>query len=181
MIAGRLPATFLSPHELTVWSTILSTPIYWAGPRPGCFYELRRAFMGHIFLRYLPEGSRLGENGQYLIVATYPVQGAFEVLKRQANGKEIAGPDGSIILVDHAYPKSVYLAFPNVDYEIEIYDPSPEKALELAESGDVSPVDATSAVDWPACVASTRRTAGPTNAPGPTGPVGPTSGAGPTG
>jgi hypothetical protein len=115
--------------------------IYWAGPRKGYAYEYRRSSLDYLYVRYLPNGIRVGDPGQnFLIVATYPVPGAFAVLKKQANGKAIAGPDGSIILVDSFKPRSVYVAFPDIDYEIEIHGPSPEVALATAQSGDIRPV-----------------------------------------
>ena len=73
-------------------------------------------------------------------MATYPLHSAFEALKEKAGDKAVAGPDGSIIYVNPNDPTSVLLAFPNVDYEIEIFDPSPEAALSTAKSGDIRPV-----------------------------------------
>ena len=45
-----------------------------------------------------------------------------------------------IALADAGYPQSVHLAFPGVDYQIKVYDTSPQRALEVAVSGDVQPV-----------------------------------------
>ena len=115
--------------------------IYWAGPRKGFHYEYGRSSLDYLYVRYLPDGIRVGDPGRnFLIVATYLVPGAFTVLKKQADAKAIPGPNGSIVLVSSSKPTSVYIAFPNVDYEIEIYDPSPAVALSTAESGDVQPV-----------------------------------------
>lgn len=129
-------------HDLEKEAASLSTTFYWAGPLSGYRYELSRpARLGYVYVRYLPDGIKVGSPGKtFLVVATYPDPGAYGALKQQADGKEIAGPDGSIVLVDSSKPRSVYLAFPNVDYEIEIYDPSPAAALATAESGDVRPV-----------------------------------------
>src|SRR5206468_214448 len=94
-------------------------------------------------VRYLPDGVRLGaRNPTALIVATYPLCGAFRALKAQADGKEIAGPGGSVILVDAPVPRSVYLAFPKWPYEVEVYGPTPEAALSIARSGDVGRANA---------------------------------------
>ena len=37
-------------------------------------------------------------------------------------------------------PQSVYLVFPGAAYEVEVYDPSPARALRLATSGKVVPI-----------------------------------------
>jgi hypothetical protein len=134
----------LTPTRLAAQSEALQTSIYWDGPREGYRYELWRLPNANVFVRYLPEGVTAGANStNYLIVATYQVPDAFAVLKERANGNAIAGPGGSIVLVDRRRgfkSTSVYVAFPNVDYEIEIYDPSPAVALATAESGDIQPV-----------------------------------------
>jgi hypothetical protein len=130
--------------RVTAQSKALGTSIYWAGPRAGYRYEFWRVPRlpnGRLFVRYLPDGVRAGADGaRYLIVGTYPVPGAFAVLKKQAKGTATAGPDGSIVFVRPKDPKSVLMAFPNVDYEIEIYDPSSAVALAIAKSGKIRPV-----------------------------------------
>lgn len=159
---GRTPygAVLVNAPELEARARKLATTIYWAGPRDGYSYEFwhpRFSFAPH-YVRYVPEGAC---NGKFLVVATYPLPHAFDVLKEQANGKEIAGPDGSII-VDESPATSVYLAFPNVDAEVEIYDRHPGVALATAKSGDIRPV-------------------GSTTPSGVTGRVGMATGNGPTG
>jgi hypothetical protein len=37
-------------------------------------------------------------------------------------------------------PNSVFVAYPGKNFEIEIYDPSPSKALRLAVSGQLKPL-----------------------------------------
>lgn len=132
----------LTPSQIQAMSPTRKASIYWVGPRDGDRYEFWAPhLMGYQFVRYLPVGVPAGaDSTDYLIVGTYYVPGAFAVLKTQADGKTLAGPDGSVIYVNAKDPKSVYVAFPNVDYEIEIYDPSPAVALETAKSGDVRPV-----------------------------------------
>ncbi len=116
-------------------------PIYWAGPRKGFSYEVRRTTKGDVYLRYLPKGVHAGAPGaSYLTVATYPFVGAFDVLKKLANGKGIAGPRGSIVYIRPNDPKSVLIAFPGLDYQIEVYDPRASIAASVAKSGRVRPV-----------------------------------------
>ena len=127
--------------ELKAVSKALRQPIYWAGPRKGFHYELTRSTDGNVFVRYLPHGVQAGDRpGKLLIVATYRLRDAYGHLKRYANGKAVAGPNGSIYVASHDSPTSVYVAFPNVDYEIEVYDPSPKVARAIAASGQIRPV-----------------------------------------
>jgi len=85
-----------------------------------------------------PDGSTTVRLG--LLVATYPFPHAFAALKKQADGNAVAGPDGSIIYVNPHDPKSVLMAFPKVDYQVEIWDARPAVALATAESGDIRPI-----------------------------------------
>lgn len=131
----------MTQSELAAKSTALGAPIYWAGPVEGNTYEFIRTAQGFLYVRYLPPGALPGtRGGAFRIVATYPLARAFSVLKERADGKIVSGPDGSIIVVKANDPKEVVLAFPNVDYEVEIYDPSPGKALAVAQSGMIRPV-----------------------------------------
>jgi len=131
----------LSAAQLRAEVRFLRQPFFWAGPRPGYRYELTRTTPGYVYVRYLPRGVRAGASGSsFLIVATYPFPGAYKALTRVARGKEIAGPGGSIVFVRPKDPKSVLLAFPRVDYEIEVSGPSPAVAAAVAESGRVRPV-----------------------------------------
>jgi hypothetical protein len=116
---------------------VVPQPIYWAGPEAGTKYELTRAANGDVYVRYLPEGVKAGgEEGKHLIVATYPFEGAYAALQKVGGGQERQVPGGGIA-VPAQDPKSVHVAFPGVDYQVEVYDPSPEKALEVATSGRV--------------------------------------------
>jgi hypothetical protein len=125
---------------LTLARATAGQPIYWAGTRQGYLYELSRTSSG-VFVRYLPPGVEVGAKGaKFLVIATYPFANAFETLQKVANGQEISLPGGGIAVVDKPYPKSVHLAYPGVDYQVEVYDPSPARSLQVARSGDVRPV-----------------------------------------
>jgi len=131
----------LSESGLRTLAATVGQPIYWAGPRQDYLYELTRTHDAKVYVRYLPPGAKVGAKGaRFLIVATYPFAKAFQALKNVSHGQETALPGGGIALVDTTYPKSVHLAFPGVDYEIEVYDPSPARARAVAVSGDVRPV-----------------------------------------
>ena len=51
--------------------------------------------------------------------------------------------------ISAARPTSAYVAFPGVDYQIEIYDPDPAVVRRLATGGDVKPVPAPEAAVGP--------------------------------
>ena len=131
----------LSASGLRTIAGAVTQPIYWAGPKAGYRYELRRTDNGNVYVRYLPPGAKAGASGSdYMVVATYPFQGAFDAIKKVSGGRKIEVPGGGIGQIASNYPNSVHLAFPKVDYQIEVYDPSAEQALAVATSGQVKPV-----------------------------------------
>ena len=131
----------LSASGLSTLARVAGQPIYWAGPRAGYFYELSRTSNGNVYIRYLPRGVKAGANGgKYLVIATYRFPAALAALKKVDDGRGIQLPGGGLALVDGKTSKSVHLAFPKVNYQVEVYDPSPARALETASSGQVRPV-----------------------------------------
>jgi hypothetical protein len=128
----------ISASEIKAASKLLRQPIYWDGPRKGFHYEFTRTTTGYSYVRYLPRGVHAGDpRAKFLIVATYPYRGAYAALKKYAHGKFGSGADGSIYFVHPGYPKSVYIAWPKVNFEIEVYDPKPAVAKSIAASGSV--------------------------------------------
>jgi hypothetical protein len=108
----------LSASGLATLSHAVRQPIYWAGPRNGYRYELHRT----------ADGS-----------ATYPFAGAFEALKNVKDGRQISIPGGGIALIGSTYKKAIHIAYPNVDYQVEVYDPSAARAFEVVTSGKIRP------------------------------------------
>jgi hypothetical protein len=130
----------LSASGLRTLSSSVDQPIYWAGPKAGYLYELTRTSEGRVFIRYLPPGAQVGSKRQiYLVVATYPFQNPLQALKNLP-GTHVAIPGGGVAMVDTGHPQSVHLAYPGVDDQVEVYDPSPARSLKLARSGAVRPV-----------------------------------------
>ena len=76
----------------------------------------------------------------YLIIATYPFRGALQALKGLASQPKLTIPRGGIAVVDGKDPKSVHLAYPGINDQVEVYDPSPARSLAVAKSGTVRPV-----------------------------------------
>lgn len=139
-VASSVEPVALNASGLRTLALTVGEPIYWAGARAGYLYELSRTDNGNVFIRYLPPGVEAGAKGaKYLIVATYPFSDAFAALEKVAGGRGVQVPGGGLALVDEKYPKSVHLAFPNVNYQVEVFDPSPKRALAVATSGQVRP------------------------------------------
>jgi hypothetical protein len=116
----------------------LHRPIYWAGPRPGFNYEVTQTTTGKMYVRYLPPGVQVGDKrARFLIIATYPFSGALPALEKVAANRAISLPAGGIAFVDPSYPKSVHMAFPGVDYQVEVFDPLPRISRRIAVSGNV--------------------------------------------
>jgi hypothetical protein len=130
----------LNVSGLAKLARFVNQPIYWAGPRKHYLYELKRTADGSVYIRYLPPGVEAGAAGhQYMIIATYPFSGAFTALEKLAGGRGVRVAGGGIALVDEKHRTSVHLAFRNVGYQVEVYDPSPARALAVASSGRVRP------------------------------------------
>lgn len=131
----------LSASGLATLAHSVRQPIYWAGPRSHYLYELHRTPQGNIYIRYLPAGVNAGAPGAgYLTVATYPFKDAYRALENVKGSQHISIPNGGVALLAPSYKKSIHLAFPNVDYQVEAYDPSPVRVLQLVRSGRIRPV-----------------------------------------
>ena len=140
-VAKPIAPVGLSAKGLRTLSATVGQPIYWAGPKPGYLYELTRTSNGSVFIRYLPPGAKVGsKQAIYLIIATYPYRGALQALKGLPSQPKLTIPGGGIAVVDRKDPKSVHLAYPGINDQVEVYDPSPARSLAVAKSGTVRPV-----------------------------------------
>jgi hypothetical protein len=87
-------------------------------------------------VRYLPAGVAVGDKApSYTTIATYPTPNAFATMQRSANTQGFVkspAANGGLAVWRSARATSVYLAFPNTDYLVEVYDPSPRRARSLA-------------------------------------------------
>ena len=145
--ATRAPgsgASAASESELRAFADSTSHPVYWTGSKDGHTYELTRTSDGRIYVRYLPEGTKVGDpRSGFLTIGTYPRPAAFAELKRAAKADGAVslkvGEDG-LAVFNEAKPTSVYLGYPDARYQVEVYHPSPDEARRLALSGQVVPV-----------------------------------------
>ena len=121
------------------------TPIYWAGPQQGSELEVTRTEGGdRVYVRYLTGGAAVGDpHPDFLTVGTYAFKEPVKALKRQAGvagGVLTTAPGGATVYINKKRPQSVYLAYPGVEVEIEVFDPDPEKARNLVMAGQIVPV-----------------------------------------
>ena len=136
----------MSVDELKSLAGALGHPIYWAGPRPGLHVRADSGRPERQRLHPLPPARReVGDRrANYLTVATYPFPGAFAAVTKAARAAGSAATirlaDGGIGVVDGAYPKSIHLAYPGVNHQVEVYDPSPSAVRKLVASDAISPV-----------------------------------------
>jgi len=133
-----------SVQQLKGLAVTLGHPVYWAGAQPGDTYELTRTSNGSVYIRYLPAGVRVGDpNPRYLTVGTYPQKGALAILKATAAKNHvptIAVDNSGLAFVDKKSPTSVYVAYPNADLQVEVFDPTASRARQLVTSGQIAPV-----------------------------------------
>lgn len=122
--AGELRA-FASP----------SRPVYWIGPANSGTLEVTRTSQGAVYVRYLPSGVAVGDRApSYTTIATYSTPDAYETMQSQARSqgfRQSEAPNGGLAVWRQSRPTSVYLAFPNTDYLVEVFDPSPRRARSL--------------------------------------------------
>lgn len=120
-------------------------PVYWAGPMKDVTYELTETGGGNIFIRYLTGAAEIGDTRPlFLTVGTYPLEDAVGALRRTARNEGAVTRKierGGLAVTNRGQPTSVYFAFPGEDIQIEVFDPNPARALDLATSGDVRPID----------------------------------------
>ncbi len=127
----------LSEGELKDVVTKLGETVYWAGPQRGAKYTINAQNVGAIYVRYLPDGKGISDNApKYRVIATYKEPNGYDATLaagNQANGVSVARPDKTgVIYYNKNTPTNVYLAFKTQPYQIEIFDPSAETALGLA-------------------------------------------------
>jgi hypothetical protein len=134
-------AEVVSASSLRAAAAKETTPVYWVGERRGTKLELSQPSKGRTYVRYLTGDAKAGDQrANFLTVSTYAQPNAVAVLRRQ--GKEPGGavslaPGNATVYFDRSDPQSVYLAYPGIPVEIEVYDPSFKRALQLVNSGQI--------------------------------------------
>jgi hypothetical protein len=120
-------------------------PVYWAGPMPDKQLEVSESEEGGIQVRYLEAGAASGgDRAGTLTIGSYPVTDAAAALEGFAErpGTLVReSEDGREIFSSREAPSSAYFASPDGALQVEVYDPSPARAMSLALSDEVQPVD----------------------------------------
>lgn len=135
----------LTEAELKSVVANLNSVIYWVGPLENAKYTLDVTDAGAAFVRYLPNGEGANDTAKnYLIVATYRVNAAYDAVKTAGNEQDGIGlltSDGAAVYYNKNAATNVYLAYPGQDLQIEVFDPTPGKALQLVNTiGLVKPI-----------------------------------------
>jgi hypothetical protein len=138
----KAAAVAVTPAALSKLATKLGRPVYWAGREPGKTYELTQTPDGRIYVRYLPAGVPVGAARPYLTVGTYPVANAYAVTRAASRkpGSVLMTIPGGTAFYARSRPTSVYLAFPGIDEQIEVYDPSAAAARSAVANRAISAV-----------------------------------------
>ena len=142
--AGHAGAKAASAAQIKALASQVGHPIYWAGTEANSTKELTQTSDGRIYIRYLPAGVKVGDQRpDYLTVGTYPQADAMATLEKSAaktHAETIKLSGGGLASIDKNKPTSVYVAYPDLDLQIEVYDPSPSRARELVTAGRIAPV-----------------------------------------
>lgn len=130
----------LTEKELRNLVSTQKITAYWAGPISDATYSVNTTNSGEVFLRYVQKGQSCDSNSKdFRVIATYSVSGAYDSTKKagsQANGVSLANQDGSVVYFNKDLPTNVYLAYPGINYQIEIYDPNPKSAVSIATTAN---------------------------------------------
>jgi hypothetical protein len=137
-------AEIVSVNELREKVALQGTPAYWAGERPDTELELSQSSGGRTYVRYLTDGAEAGDpRPAFLTVGTYETADPVAVLRnqgRQPGGVLAKAPGGGTVYFRRTDAHSVYLAYPGVAVQIEVYDPDFKRALRLVNAGQIVPV-----------------------------------------
>lgn len=130
--------------QLAALSRRVGHDIFWIGPRRGYTYELTHTRDGNIFIRYLPPGVPVGAgSADFLSVGTYPRKDAFATVQEASKrpGETVRKlPDRGLAVAARERPQSVYFAYPKSTLLVEVYDPSPARAMRLVRGARVRPI-----------------------------------------
>jgi len=128
--------TALSESELVSAVKSVGSSVFWIGASAGDKYAYNSLGKDQNFIRYLPGGNGVADTAEnYRIIGTYADPNAYKTLQQAAasnTGISSVNPDSSIVFYSKATPLHVYLAFKDLPYQIEIFDPKPGVALKLA-------------------------------------------------
>jgi len=135
----------LTESQLIDEAPKLEHPAFWVGPRDSTSqYELTSTPDGQIFVRYLPEGTKVGDpSSDFLTVGTYAIPDAAGALGVAAkrNGQQTSKLGGDTVLVGGKAGNAYVVFADQPDLQIEVFSPVPGEADRLVSSGAVVALD----------------------------------------
>ena len=141
--SSKSKTAVVSEQGLQKLVTAFAEPVYWVGPEQGVRYGVEQRPNGQVYVRYLTAQMK-SDTTATLTVGTYPMNNAYGYMTKNAkkNGwtRLATGVGGVTAFASSAPSRSVYLALPYSNYQIEIYDPKPGRAVALVQAGRALPV-----------------------------------------
>jgi hypothetical protein len=126
----------LTEIELKAAVKELGETVFWAGAMKDAKYTLNASNRDQIYVRYLPNGKGVSDtNPDYRVIATYKQVNAFAATVaagNQSNGVTFSSTDGAMIYYNKVSPNNIYLAYKSSDFQIEVFDPDQNTAVQLA-------------------------------------------------
>jgi hypothetical protein len=126
----------LTEKELISAVKQLGVDVYWAGPVEGAKYTISAPAEGQVYVRYLPNGEGLTDTkANYVVIATYATSDAFTATQaagNQTNGVTFINTQGAAVFYSKDTPTNVYVAYPNIDFQVEVFSPIAQTALDIA-------------------------------------------------
>jgi len=133
VIAGKVA---LTEPELIAAVKQLGVDVYWAGPVKDAKYTLAVPADGQAYVRYLPNGQGIEDTKpNFVVIATYTTTDAFTATQaagNTTNGVTFVNTEGAAVYYNKDTPTNVYVAYPNLNYQIEVFHPIAATALEIA-------------------------------------------------
>jgi hypothetical protein len=135
----------LSVEELEEFADDSGHAVYWAGPLSGKVLEVSETEAGNVQIRYLDEGTEAGGGSKaVLTIGSYPLAdpaGAVKGFGERKGSVARKAKDGREVAFSVEKPTSVYFAGADDDVQVEVYDPNSKRAVALALSDQVRPVE----------------------------------------
>ncbi len=137
-------ARIVSAQELRDAVSTQSEPVYWAGASAGSKLEFSQPSPDRTYVRYLTGDAEAGDSKPFLTVGSYGFEDPVAALRSRGSeptGVLATAPGGGTVYFDQTNPKSVYLAYPGTEVEIEVFAPDFKEALQLVTDGRIVPVE----------------------------------------
>ncbi len=134
--------TVLSEEQLRAFGKAQAFPVYWAGPQADRRYEVTRTSGGRVYIRYLTPNAEVGtDKPLFLTVGTYPgsnAYGALQEVGRRDGATPVKTQSGALVVVPSATARNAYFAFPQSNFQVEVFAPQKGRAKALVLDGQIS-------------------------------------------